>query len=114
MNSKAPAPPQHLQLHPPWILREPVRLAVQGDVAVMARARAAGAVPVDQALEDAMAAFDGAKREAILQKSAQVVAEDAGIIPLFHYQNLWAAKRHLKVTPQTSDRTTAMMVSRTS
>lgn len=69
---------------------------------------------VDQALEDAMAAFDDAKREAILQKSAQVVAEDAGIIPLFHYQNLWAAKRHLKVTPQTSDRTTAMMVSRTS
>ena len=43
-----------------------------------------------------------------------MVAEDAGIIPLFHYQNLWAAKRHLKVTPQTSDRTTAMMVSRTS
>ena len=68
---------------------------------------------VDQALEDAMAAFDDAKREAILQKSAQVVAEDAGIIPLFHYQNLWAAKRGLKVTPQTSDRTTAMMVSRT-
>ena len=61
-----------------------------------------------------MAAFDDAKREAILRKSAQVVAEDAGIIPLFHYQNLWAAKRHLKVTPQTSDRTTAMMVSRTS
>lgn len=31
VNSKAPAPPQHLQLHPPWILREPVRLAVQGE-----------------------------------------------------------------------------------
>jgi peptide/nickel transport system substrate-binding protein len=65
---------------------------------------------VDQALEDAMREFDDAKREAILQHSARVVAEDAGIIPLFHYQNLWAARRGLKVTPLTSDRTTASMV----
>jgi peptide/nickel transport system substrate-binding protein len=65
---------------------------------------------VDQALEDAMREFDDKKREAILQQSARVVAEDAGIIPLFHYQNLWAAKRGLKVTPLTSDRTTATMV----
>lgn len=65
---------------------------------------------VDQALEDAMGAFDDAKREAILQGAARVVAEDAGIIPLFHYQNLWAAKRGLTVTPLTSDRTTATMV----
>ncbi|MFC0407011.1 ABC transporter substrate-binding protein [Roseomonas elaeocarpi] len=65
---------------------------------------------VDKALEDAMQEFDDGKREAILQHSARVVAEDAGIFPLFHYQNLWAARRGLKVTPLTSDRTTASMV----
>lgn len=31
VNSKAPVLPQHLQLHPPWILREPLRLAMQGE-----------------------------------------------------------------------------------
>ncbi len=30
-NVKAPALPKHLQLHPPWILRVPLRLAVQGE-----------------------------------------------------------------------------------
>jgi len=32
------------------------------------------------------------------------------VIPLYHYQNIWAAKKGLKVTPISSDRTTAMMV----
>ncbi len=31
VSSKAPALPKHLQLHPPWILREPLRLLVQGE-----------------------------------------------------------------------------------
>ncbi|MCQ4160790.1 ABC transporter substrate-binding protein [Roseomonas sp. GC11] len=65
---------------------------------------------VDKALDAANAEFDDAKREAILQDSVRVVAADVGIIPLFHYQNLWAAKRGLKVTPLTSDRTAAQMV----
>ncbi len=67
---------------------------------------------VDAALEEANATFDDAKREAVIRRAVKVVAEDVGIIPLFHYQNLWAARRGLKVVPQTSDRTTAMMVSR--
>ncbi|EFH11373.1 ABC transporter substrate-binding protein [Teichococcus cervicalis] len=65
---------------------------------------------VDRALDEANAEFDDAKREAILQRAVRVVAGDVGIIPLFHYQNLWAAKRGLKVTPLTSDRTAAQMV----
>ena len=31
VSSKAPTLPQHLQLHPPWILRLPLRLAMQGE-----------------------------------------------------------------------------------
>lgn len=31
VKSKPPALPQHLRLHPPWILREPLRLVVQGE-----------------------------------------------------------------------------------
>ncbi|GAB2465436.1 ABC transporter substrate-binding protein [Comamonas humi] len=67
---------------------------------------------VDKALAESTAEFDTKKREAILRASAKVVSEDVGIIPLFHYRNVWAAKKGLKVTPMTSDRTAAMMVTR--
>lgn len=67
---------------------------------------------VDAALEQAMQAFDDPAREAILQGSARVVTADVGIIPLFHYQNIWAARKGLVVRPMTSDRTVAMMVTR--
>jgi len=67
---------------------------------------------VDQALAQATAEFDTAKREAILRTSAQVVSDDVGVIPLYHYKNIWAARKGLKVTPMTSDRTAAQMVSK--
>lgn len=65
---------------------------------------------IDQALVDATVEFDTTRREAILRHAARIIADDAGIIPLYHYQNIWAARKGLKVTPVTSDRTTAMMV----
>ena len=65
---------------------------------------------VDKTLTDSTAEFDAAKREAILRDSAKIVSDDVGVIPLYHYQNIWAAKKGLKVTPASSDRTTAMMV----
>jgi peptide/nickel transport system substrate-binding protein len=65
---------------------------------------------VDQALAQSTAEFDEEKRRAILQESVKVVSEDVGIIPLFHYQNIWAARKGLKVQPLVSDRTTASMV----
>ncbi|MBX8603207.1 ABC transporter substrate-binding protein [Pseudomonas cichorii] len=65
---------------------------------------------VDKALVDATSEFDDAKRRAILEQSAKVVADDVGIIPLFHYQNIWAARKGLKVEPLVSDRTAASMV----
>ncbi|MBN9359803.1 MAG: ABC transporter substrate-binding protein [Herbaspirillum huttiense] len=65
---------------------------------------------VDKALADSTAEFDAAKREAILRGAAKTVSDEVGVIPLYHYQNIWAAKKGLKVTPISSDRTTAMMV----
>lgn len=65
---------------------------------------------VDKDLELASAEFDDAKREAILRDSVKRVTDDVGVLPLFHYQNIWAARKGLRVDPQVSDRTTAMMV----
>ncbi|AOY99698.1 ABC transporter substrate-binding protein [Cupriavidus sp. USMAHM13] len=67
---------------------------------------------VDKALEASTAEFDAARREAILRGAAKAVSDDAGVLPLYHYQNIWAAKKGLKVAPMTSDRTVAMMVTR--
>jgi peptide/nickel transport system substrate-binding protein len=67
---------------------------------------------VDKALDDSTVEFDPARREAILRKSASVVSDDVGVIALFHYHNVWAAKKGLKVTQFSSDRTTATMVTR--
>lgn len=70
--------------------------------------------PVDAALDQSTSEFDVAKREAILRDSVKLVSDDVGIIPLYHYKNIWAAKKGLKVTPMTSDRTAAMMVTKDS
>ncbi len=67
---------------------------------------------VDAALDQATAEFDEAKREEILRKSAVIVMDDAAVFPLYHYKNIWAAKKGLKVAPMTSDRTVAQMVSK--
>ena len=46
----------------------------------------------------------------MFRHAAKLVTEDVGHIPLFHYQNIWAARKGLKVVPLLSDRTTAMQV----
>ena len=48
---------------------------------------------VDKALEASTAEFDAARREAILRGAAKAVSDDAGVLPLYHYQNIWAAKK---------------------
>lgn len=68
---------------------------------------------VDDALAKATVEFDTQKREQILQDSATLVMEESGVLPLFHYQNIWAAKKGLEVAPWTSDRTIAQMVTPT-
>lgn len=67
---------------------------------------------VDQSLREATAEFDAARREAILRTSVKIVSDDVGVLPLYHYKNIWAARKGLKVSPLTSDRTAAMMVTR--
>ncbi|OZI57705.1 ABC transporter substrate-binding protein [Bordetella genomosp. 4] len=67
---------------------------------------------VDAELVKATSEFDVAKREAILRDSVKIVSDDVGIIPLYHYKNIWAARKGLKVTPMTSDRTAAQMVTK--
>lgn len=68
---------------------------------------------VDKALDAATVEFDARRREAIFRHAAKLVTDDVGHIPLFHYQNIWAAKKGLKVVPLLSDRTTAMQVTKT-
>lgn len=65
---------------------------------------------LDQDLSKASAEFDESKREAVLRDAAIAVRQDVGVIPVFHYKNIWAARNGLKVVPWTSDRTVAMMV----
>lgn len=67
---------------------------------------------VDAALDAASSEFEASKRAATLAEAARVVGEDAGVLPLYHYKNIWAAKKGLKVVPLLSDRTTALQVSR--
>lgn len=67
---------------------------------------------LDSALKAVTTEFDPAKREALMQEAAQTVAEEVGVIPLFHYKNIWAAKKGLVVKPLSSDRTVPVMVSK--
>ena len=67
---------------------------------------------LDEALAKAGAEFDDPKREAIIKDAVKVVMDDVGIIPLYHYKNIWASRPDLKVVPWNSDRTVAMQVSK--
>lgn len=66
----------------------------------------------DELLAQVTAEFDDAKREEIMREAATVVMDDVGIIPLFHYKNIWAAKKGLVVKPLSSDRTVPVMVTK--
>ncbi len=67
---------------------------------------------VDKALDAATVEFDEKRREAMFRHAAKLVTDDVGHIPIFHYQNIWAAKKGLKVVPLLSDRTTALQVTK--
>ena len=67
---------------------------------------------LDALLEQVTAEFDTEKRVALMQEAAQVVSEEVGVIPLFHYKNIWAAKKGLEVQPLSSDRTVPVMVTK--
>lgn len=67
---------------------------------------------LDAALQAASVEMDAAKREAIIRDAVRIVTKEVGIMPLFHYKNIWASRAGLKVVPWHSDRTVAMQVSK--
>lgn len=67
---------------------------------------------LDDYLQQVTSEFDEAKREELMKKAAVAVSEEVGVIPLFHYKNIWAAKKGLVVKPLSSDRTVPMMVTK--
>lgn len=67
---------------------------------------------LDSYLQQTTAEFDDAKREQLMKDAAVVVSEEVGVIPLFHYKNIWAAKKGLVVNPLSSDRTVPVMVTK--
>lgn len=66
---------------------------------------------LDAIYQAATSELDDAKREEMLRQAVQVVMEDVGVMPLFHYRNIWAAREGLKVVPWSSDRTVAQQIS---
>lgn len=67
---------------------------------------------VDKALDAATVEFNAERRAQIFRHAVKLVTDDVGQIPLYHYQNIWAARKGLKVVPRLSDRTTALQVSK--
>lgn len=67
---------------------------------------------LDGYLKQTTAEFDDVKREALMRDAAVAVSEEVGVIPLFHYKNIWAAKKGLEVSPLSSDRTVPVMVTK--
>jgi peptide/nickel transport system substrate-binding protein len=65
---------------------------------------------VDALIGKITSEFDDAKREEMMRETARLVMADIGIVPLLHYQNVWAARKGLVVRPMTSDRTAPQMV----
>ena len=62
---------------------------------------------VDALTEDALATVDDAKREALLQRAAELAISDTGIVPLHFQVNLWAARDGITYVPRTDETTLA-------
>jgi peptide/nickel transport system substrate-binding protein len=60
----------------------------------------------DALLAQAEHTFDDAKRSEILKEATRIgVAEDLGIIPLYHQVHIWAMRKGLQHTPRTDEYT---------
>jgi peptide/nickel transport system substrate-binding protein len=62
---------------------------------------------VDALTEDALATVDDAKREALLQRAAELAINDTGIVPLHFQVNLWATRDGITYAPRTDENTLA-------
>jgi peptide/nickel transport system substrate-binding protein len=62
---------------------------------------------VDALLEQGLATVDDARREKLFQQATEVAMADAGIITLYHQQNLWATRKGVVYAPRADERTFA-------
>lgn len=62
---------------------------------------------MDALLQQALATVDDARRETLLQQATQVAMSDLGIVPLYHQENVWAARKGIVYTPRADERTFA-------
>ena len=62
---------------------------------------------MDALLEQALATVDDGRRERLLQEATEVAMRDAGIITLYHQQNVWAARKGISYAPRADERTFA-------
>jgi peptide/nickel transport system substrate-binding protein len=62
---------------------------------------------VDALTEDALATVDDPKREAYLQRAAEIAVGDTGIIPLHFQVSLWATRDGIGYVPRVDEQTLA-------
>ena len=62
----------------------------------------------DAKVTEALAEFDDAKREALLEEATAIGFGDHGIIPLYWQQVYWAGKSSVDYTPSRREDTLAM------
>ena len=62
---------------------------------------------VDALTEDALATVDDTKREAYLQRAAELAINDTGIIPLHFQVSLWATRDGIAYVPRVDEQTLA-------
>jgi peptide/nickel transport system substrate-binding protein len=62
---------------------------------------------VDALTEDALATVDDVKREALLQRAAELAINDTGIVPVHFQVNLWGTRDGITYVPRTDENTLA-------
>lgn len=62
---------------------------------------------LDALLDQALRTVDDARREKLLQQATEIGMSDAGIITLYHQENVWATRRGVVYTPRADEHTFA-------
>jgi peptide/nickel transport system substrate-binding protein len=62
---------------------------------------------MDALLAEGLATVDDARRERLFQQATEMAMADAGIITLYHQQNIWATRKGVTYAPRADERTFA-------
>jgi peptide/nickel transport system substrate-binding protein len=63
---------------------------------------------LDALIAQAMSTIDDKKREALIQKAAEIAMNDTALIPIHYEVSTWATTKNLRYTPRTDQYTLAM------